>query len=319
MLRTEASLSDRDRDHQHQHHRHDGGHGHRHDRSASRRGLAIALGLTASYMIAEVVGGLWSGSLALLADAGHMLSDAGALGLSLFAMWLASRPASARQTYGFHRSEVLAALVNGGALLAVAILVIVEALERVREPPAVMGLGVLVVASGGLLVNVLALLALRRGKDESLNVRGAWLHVASDALGSVGAMLSGALVWQLGWRWADPVASLLIALLVAHAAWSILRDTLDVLMEHAPKSVDVDVLQRRMCETTLVDDVHDLHVWTITSGLVCLSAHVVTSAGGDERERVLTQLTELAKGQFGIDHITLQLERPTFESCVKCR
>lgn len=301
------------------------GHGHHHhhhehaDAGAGRRGLLIALGLTASYMIAEVIGGLWSGSLALLADAGHMLSDTAALALSIFAMWLARRPPSAKRTYGFHRSEVLAALVNGATLLVIAVLIMVEAYERLSAPPNVQGLGMLIVASGGLAMNVVALVVLRHGKDHSLNVRGAWLHVASDALGSVGAMISGVLVWKLGWRWADPVASVVISLLVAHSAWALVRDTLHVLMEHAPENVDVDALQQMMREDVLVDDVHDLHVWTITSGLVCLSAHVVTNAVGDDREHTLTRLTELAKGEYGIDHITIQLERPAFDNCVRCR
>jgi cobalt-zinc-cadmium efflux system protein len=301
------------------------GHHHHHHHAepsadgSGARGLFIALGLTASYMLAEVIGGLWSGSLALLADAGHMLSDSAALALSLFAMWLARRPAEANRTYGFHRTEVLAALINSATLLIIAVLIVVEAYGRLHEPPDVQGLGMLLIASGGLAMNILALFALRKGKDASINLRGAWLHVASDALGSVGAMASGVAVWQFGWRWADPVASIIIAVLVAHSAWALLREALGVLMEHAPESVDVDDLQRLMVADVNVDDVHDLHVWTITSGLVCLSAHVVTETVGEDREDTLTRLTELAKREFGIDHITIQLERPAFESCAKCR
>lgn len=279
----------------------------------------IALALTVSYMVAEVIGGLWSGSLALLADAGHMFSDSGALLLSIFAMWLAGRPSGANRTYGFHRSEVLAALVNGAALIVIAILVVIEAVERVGAPPEVRGLGMLAVASGGLVINVVSLLVLHRDKDHSLNVRGAWLHVMSDALGSIGAMASGLAVWRLGWGWADPVASIIIAVLITYSAWRLLRETVSVLMEHAPENVDVADLQRQMTEETHVADVHDLHVWTITSGLVCLSAHVVTSAEGEEREHTLNRLTDLAKREFGIDHITIQLERPAFGGCASCK
>lgn len=299
--------------HHHHHHEHHGKH------AAGKRGLFIALGLTVSYMLAEVIGGLWSGSLALLADAGHMLSDSAALALSLAAMWLAARPANAKRTYGFHRSEVLAALINAVTLLVIAVLIVIEAYARISAPPEVQGLGMFLIASGGLVMNLIALFVLRDGKDDSLNVRGAWLHVATDALGSIGAMASGLAVWKLGWRWADPVASVIIALLVAYSAWALLRETLAVLMENAPENVDVDDLQRSMRADAHVNDVHDLHVWTITSGLVCLSAHVVTDTVGEDRDHTLVRLTELVQRDFGIDHITIQLETPTFESCVKCR
>jgi cobalt-zinc-cadmium efflux system protein len=149
-------------------------------------------------------------------------------------------------------------------------------------------------------------------------MRGAWLHVASDALGSIGAMASGVAVWKLGWRWADPAVSVFIAALICYSAWSLLRDTLNVLMEHAPDNVDVEDLQRVLGRANGVDEIHDLHVWTITSGLVCLSAHVVTSADGEDREATLSQLTQIAKAEFGIDHITIQLEHPTFASCARC-
>jgi cobalt-zinc-cadmium efflux system protein len=307
--------------HGHHHHHH---HDHAHDEGGSsgpaqRRRMMIALGLTSLYMVAEVIGGLVSDSLALLADAGHMLSDAAALALSLFAMWMASRPASKHRTYGYHRSEVLAALVNGAALLAIAAMVVKEAYERLGHAAEVRPVPMLLVATGGLAMNLVVLASLRHGKDSSLNMRAAFLHVASDALGSVGAIAAGLAIWLRGWYWADPVASVIIALLVTHSAWSLLRETVGVLMEHAPTSVDVDELQRTLTADEEVHEVHDLHVWTITSGLVCLSAHVVVARDASDQERTLARLTHLAKERYGIDHITIQLERPAFRGCASCR
>ncbi len=282
--------------------------------------MGIALALTLSYMAAEVAGGVASGSLALLADAGHMLSDAGALGLALFAMWIARRPPSAHRTFGFLRTEILAALANGAALLAISILICVSALERLFHPTHVEGPLLLAVAAGGLAMNLVALAILNRGRRESLNVHGAWLHVVSDALGSLGAMLSGALVWAFGFSWADPIASVLIALLVVRSAWGLLQEALAVLMEHAPKHVDVDEVRLAMAAFPAVAGVHDLHVWTITSGLVCLSAHVVTGSTGDEQQGVLAGLTGLLRERFRIEHVTLQLEHAGYPAagCAGC-
>ena len=203
---------------------HDHSHaGHGHAAGATRRRLAIALALVLSYMIAEVVGGLLTGSLALLADAGHMLSDAAALALAMFASWVASRPSGDRWTYGRARAEILAALAQGVALVVVAVLIVGEALERFAAPTPVVGLAMLGIATGGLLVNLICLRVLDAGRHDSLNVRGAWLHVMSDALGSVGAMSAGALIWAFGWTWADPVASIVICALVLYSAWHLLR------------------------------------------------------------------------------------------------
>ena len=281
--------------------------------------MAIILVLTASYMVAEVVGGLMSGSLALLADAGHMLSDAAAIGLALFAMWMADRPATAQRTYGYQRTEILAALVNGSALLAIAGYIIFEAIERFRHPPVVQAKLMMAVAAGGLLMNIVALLVLSRDRHQSLNTRGAWLHVISDALGSVGAIASGALIWAFGWAWADPLASVIIAVLVVHSAWALLKETVAVLMETAPAHIDVDELRQALIADDEVEAVHDLHVWTITSGLVCLSAHVVTHASGDDAQRVLARLTGLANDDFHIGHVTIQLEHESYEhACHPC-
>ena len=209
-------------------------------RSRSRRRLAVVLGLVVAYMVAEVVGGLLTNSLALLADAGHMLSDAASLALALFAMWIAQRPPTPQHTYGYYRTEILAALANGATLVAVAIYIFIEAYGRIGEPPDVQGGLMMSIATGGLVVNLAGLWILNAGKGESLNVRGAWLHVLTDALGSVGAVTAGGLIWAFGWYWADPVASVIIGLLVLYSSWSLLKETVAVLMEGAPGHVDVD-------------------------------------------------------------------------------
>lgn len=303
-------------DHAHSHDpRHDHGAGGL-DRTRQRQRLALTLCLSASYLVAEVVGGLWTGSLALLADAGHMLSDVGALGLSLFALWLASRPAPAARTYGYHRIEILAALANGVALGVVAIFIALEAIKRASHPPAILGLPMLAIATGGLLVNLAGLLILHAERNGSLNLRGAWLHVASDALGSVGAMAAGACIWLFGWRLADPIASALIALLILHSAFTLLRETVDVLLEAAPPHLDVAEIEGAMQETPGVASVHDLHVWTITSGLVSLSCHIACqeSAAG---HAVLSELQGVLRQRFSIHHATIQIEPEDFEESVR--
>jgi cobalt-zinc-cadmium efflux system protein len=281
-------------------------------RAGDRQRLTLTLALVAAYLVAEVVGGLWTGSLALLADAGHMFSDAGALALSLFAIWLAQRPTSVERTFGYHRVEILAALANAVALVAVALLILSEAFKRISSPRDVLGAPMLAVAVGGLVVNLAGLWILQRGKDANLNVRGAWLHVVSDTLGSVGVIIAAFLVWALGWREADPIASIAIALLVIYASWQLLRETVGVLMEAAPGHIDVEEVRRALLETVGVVSIHDLHVWTITSGFVSLSCHVESSRRVPDRE-LLTTLQSVLRERFGIDHATIQIEPPGFE------
>jgi cobalt-zinc-cadmium efflux system protein len=269
-------------------------------------------------MGAEVVGGLLTHSLALLADAGHMLSDAAALALSLFALWIVdSRPPGSLRTYGYYRAEILAALVNGAALVAIAILIAVEAVVRLRQPAVVNAAGMTAVAAGGLLVNLVALALLHGSRRDSLNLRGAWLHVASDALGSVQAIAAGVLIWAFGWQWADPLASLLIAVLVVWSAWGLLKEALAVLMEAAPGHIDVDSVRGAILDVGCVAGVHDLHVWSIASGFDCLSAHVV-AAGEKERDALLDELRRMLHDRFGIEHITIQLEAVGFPDHHQC-
>lgn len=263
-------------------------------------------------MVAEVLGGYFTNSLALLADAGHMASDAAALGLALFAMWLADRPATAQRSYGFYRAEILAALANGATLIAISVFILYEAWERFHSPPDVQGAAMMAIATGGLFVNLLSMWLLSSGRDGSLNERGAWLHVMTDALGSVGAMASGGLIWAFGWRWADPLASALIGVLVVFSSWHLLRETVGVLMESAPAGIDVDVLRERLLKVPGVLDVHDLHVWSITSGQESMSAHVRVAEGRGGND-MLNALQRCTHDCCGIAHATFQIETPGFE------
>jgi cobalt-zinc-cadmium efflux system protein len=272
-----------------------------------RKRLTLALVLAAVYMVAEVVGGLLANSLALLADAGHMLTDVAALGLSLFAIWAAQRPATPKRTYGYRRMEILAALVNGATLVAIAVLIFAEAYRRWSNPPSVKGGLMLAVACGGLAVNLAALWILRGGREESLNVRGAWLHVVTDTLGSAQAIAAGVLISGFGWYWADPLASFLIGLLVIISSWSLLRESVEVLMEGVPQHLQLDAVAEVMACVPGVKAVHDLHVWTITSGFVALSAHVVVAP--ECPEDVLWRVRAAIHDRCGIEHSTIQVER----------
>jgi cobalt-zinc-cadmium efflux system protein len=296
--------------HDHSHGGHHGHAGHSHGPSpgeANLRRFLIVLVLTAVFMVVEAVGGWYSGSLALLADAGHMLSDVGALGLSLFAIWIARKPPNSRQTYGFHRTEILAALINGATLIAISIYIFVEAWHRFHEPVTVKAPLMMAVAAIGLCVNVGALFILQGGKSDNLNVRGAWLHTLTDALGSVQAIVAGGLIWAFGWRLADPIVSALIGLLVLWSSWSLVKETVSVLMEAAPGHIDVDEVRQVLLGVAEVRGVHDLHVWTITSGRESLSAHVVT--GEDQSPRsLLTEIKRALHDRFGIHHVTIQVE-----------
>ena len=297
-------------------HSHSHGHAHAHSHSHTGGGsstrLAWTLGLILAYMVAEAVGGWLSGSLALLADAGHMLSDAAALGLSMFAMSMARRPRTAKQTYGYYRAEILAALANGATLVAISILVMVEAVHRFGSPGAVNAGGMVWIAAGGLLVNLAALAILHGGRDENLNMRGVWLHVLTDALGTVQAIVAGALIWAFGWQWADPVASVLISILVIWSAWSLLKEATGVLMESAPAHIDVNEVHDMLAQVSGVLEVHDLHVWTITSGMESLSAHEVVEDRRFDCD-ILGEIRVTLHERFGIDHITVQMETQAFQ------
>lgn len=284
---------------------------HDHAREATQPRLALVLVLSFSYMIAEALGGWITGSLALLADAGHMLSDVAALGLALFAGWVAARRSGLRWTYGRARAEILAALAQGVGLVVVAVIIILEARERIGQPQEIAGLGVMVIAAGGLGINLVSLWILHGGRRENLNLRGAWLHVMSDALGSIGAITSGALIFFFGWGWADPVASIVISGLVLASAWMLLRDALDILMEAAPRGIDPDQVLSCLCALGEVENVHDLHVWSLGSGQVALSCHIVVGREGSNTS-LLFRIYELLDERFGIGHATVQFEPRDF-------
>jgi cobalt-zinc-cadmium efflux system protein len=278
-----------------------------HGRKGGSRALAIVLTLTASFTVVEVAGGLFTGSLALLADAGHMLSDNLALGLALFAAWLAGRPATPERSFGYRRAEILAALANGVALVAISIWVFVEAISRLREPTEILGVPMLAIAALGLVVNAAGALILSRSGGESLNVEGAMRHVIADALGSVGAMAAAGVIILTGWHYADPLISAAIGLLILASSWTLLRDSTNVLLEATPRGLDAEEVGRKMAAAEGVTEVHDLHIWTITSGFPALSAHVLVGHHEDCHAR-RHDLEELLAHEFGISHTTLQVD-----------
>jgi cation diffusion facilitator family transporter len=291
------------------------GHGHSHAPitagGAHRRRLVVVLGLTLAVLVAEIVGAVLSGSLALLADAGHMATDAAGLALALAAVGLAQRPARGRRTFGWQRVEILAAVANGMLLLAVAAYVLIEAIRRIGEPPEIGAGLMLVVASVGLVVNLVSLSVLHVGRDASLNMRGAYLEVLADALGSVAVIVAAVVIATTGWTPADIVASAVIGCLVVPRAWHLLREAFDVLLEAAPRGVDLRDVRAHILGVDGVLDVHDLHAWTITSGLPVLSAHVVVTdeaLAAGHGGRVLDALCSCLGEHFDLEHCTFQLE-----------
>jgi cobalt-zinc-cadmium efflux system protein len=267
----------------------------------------IALGINAGMLVAEAVGGVLTGSLAVLADAGHLLSDVGAIALALFAAALAARPAGGRMTFGYQRSEILAALTNGLLLVVVALVVGIAAIGRLGDPPQIDGLGVLGLGLLGLLGNVAATVVLARGEREDVNLEGVLRHSAADALGSLGVVIAGAFVLLGGSDVVDPIVSLLIAALILVSSWRLIQEPMGVLMEAAPAGVDVDAAGAAICAEEGVRSVHDLHIWTVTSGFGALAAHVVVSSDCDPG-LVRRRLELLLHERFGIDHTTLQME-----------
>ncbi len=267
----------------------------------------IALGINAAMLVAEAVGGLLTGSLAVLADAGHLLSDVGSIGLALFAATLALRPAAGRMTFGYQRSEILAALTNGLLLVLVAIAIAFAAIGRLGDPPSIDGLGVLGLGLLGLFGNIAATFVLARGEREDVNLEGVLRHSAADALGSIGVVLAGAFVLAGGSSIIDPIVSLVIAALIVASSWRLIAEPVGVLMEAAPSGVDVDAAGAAICEEEGVRSVHDLHIWTVTSGFGALAAHVVV-AGECDRDLVRRRIELLLHERFDIDHTTLQME-----------
>jgi cobalt-zinc-cadmium efflux system protein len=274
--------------------------------------LKLALALTFVYMFAEAFGGWFSNSLALIADAGHMLTDVAALSLTLAAIWFASRPATAKKTFGYYRLEILAAFVNGIALCLISLWVIYEAFERFNAPPDVKGFELTAVAAGGLVVNIICAYLLHGDHTHDLNMRAAWLHVMGDALGSVLAIAAGVLIILFGWTWTDALGSFLISLIIIYGAWNLIKESVNVLLEGTPAHINLAAVEEAIKETKGVTEVHDLHVWTITSGLEALSAHVRFDQTIAQNE-LLKSLRLRLHNDFGIEHLTIQMETPDLE------
>lgn len=312
-------------EHGHNHHHHHGhshghghghGHGHAHDhhnmRSGNKQGLMIALIITGGIAVLEFVGGLVTNSLALLSDSGHMLSDASSLILSLLAMWFAGRAATPSKTFGFYRTEILAALVNGATLFIIAAFIIWEAIERFQQPEAVASGTMIWIAVIGLLANLASAWALmRKGNvEDNINMRSAYLHVLGDALGSVGAIVAGILMMLTGWFVFDPIISVFVALLILKGAWGVITQSVHVLMEGAPYGIDQEKVRQELEALPGVIEAHDLHIWSITSGMDSLSCHIVIEEEVDS-QHILQQALNLLEEKYGITHATVQIETPS--------
>ncbi|MDN4067393.1 cation diffusion facilitator family transporter [Paenibacillus vini] len=309
-------------DHNHGHHNHSHGHSHSHAhghhhgdhhsaRSGNKKGILIALLITASIAVLEFFGGLITNSLALLSDSGHMLSDASSLVLSLIAIWFAARPASSRRSFGYYRTEILAALLNGITLFIIAGFIIREAYGRFFDPPTVSTGPMMLIAFIGLAANLASAWALLKKGDVkgNINYRSAYLHVLGDALGSVGAILGGIVMWAFGWYIFDPIISVLVALLILKGAWGVIAQSLHVLMEGVPASIDQNKVKEDLERIMGVQEVHDLHIWSITSGMDSLSCHLVIGEQEDQ-QRILQEALSMLEEQYRITHATVQIETP---------
>lgn len=299
-----------------------GPHGHSHAhaldarRADSRRRMGWALSINLVLLVAEAIGGILTGSLALLADAGHVLSDAGSIVLALIAARLATLPAAGRRTFGYQRSEVLAALVNGLLLVAVSVAVAVAAIGRFGDPPEIDGWGVLALGVFGLAGNLAATIVLARGQREDINLEGVLRHSVADALGSIGVIVAGAVVLLGGSPIVDPIVGLLIAVLILASSWRLIKEPFDVLMEAAPAGVDPDRIGAAICEEEGVRSVHDLHVWTVTAGFGAIAAHVVVAQGAD-RDLIRRRLELTLRESYGIEHTTLQMEEEASQELLR--
>lgn len=276
----------------------------------NRRALSIVFVLTFAYLLAEVAGGILTGSLALLADAGHMLGDVAGVGLSLFAVWLSAKPPSSEKSFGYYRAEILAAAANAVLLLFVSGFIFYEAYHRLVEPQEVITLPMLIIAGIGLLVNVAGMLLLHGGSKESLNIRGAFLEVTSDALASVGVIISGVVMMTTGWYYADPIAGLLIAFFILPRTWHLMSQAVNILMEGTPEHVDLEEVRKEMTGVEGVRLVHDLHVWTITSGVYAMSGHIVLEQdmAVKDSQAILQRINQNLRKRFHIEHTTIQIE-----------
>ena len=304
----------------HHHHGHHHGHDHAHGHSANKKALFLSFLLITTFMVVEVIGGVLTNSLALLADAGHMLSDAVALGLSFFALKLGERKASHAKTFGYKRFEIIAAALNGLTLILISLYIFYEAVHRFTNPPEVQSTGMLAISIIGLLVNIVAAwILMSGGKGENLNVRSAFLHVLGDMLGSVGAIVAALLMIFFGWGMADPIASVIVAILIIISGWRVLKDSFHILMEGAPEQIHLEDVKDSLGKIAHVKEVHDLHIWSITSGMPMLSCHISISEK-TAHDTVLREAQVILHDHFGIEHSTIQVESneegcPNHQSC----
>jgi cobalt-zinc-cadmium efflux system protein len=285
-------------------------HVHAHAQSDQRR-LLIVLGVTSAYFATELVGGYLTGSLALLSDAVHMLTDIAALCLGMLTLWISTRPASSAKTYGYLRAEILGALLNGLFLWVLVVFIWIEAFGRLRNPRPVSGLAVMTIAIVGICVNTFSAWMTSTdapgGPRRGMAMRAVFVHVISDLVGSVGVLASGALTYFTGWMQADPAVSILIGVLVLYGSWGLVREGVDILMESVPRHIDLDEMRTDLLAVSGTEEVHDLHVWCLTTRQIALSAHAVVAADAD-RDRVLAEMCHLLQSKFDIHHLTLQLE-----------
>ena len=295
----------------------DAAHVHQHRFEGSRRRLQLAFWTQLAFFAVELGGGILTNSLALLADAGHMLSDVGALGLSLLALRWAAKAATPQKTYGYHRLEILVALINGLVLWAMAGYIFFEAVQRLFQPPAISGSPLIIIASLGLLVNLFGMYVLLPSREHNLNLRSAFLHLLADSFGSVAAIAAGLAVWWRGWYWFDPLAGIVVGVMIVISSWQLVWEAADILLESTPRHIAADEVQQSLESHPQVKEVHDLHIWTIASGIYALSVHV-TIDNQSNRDCLTWELEELLRQRFGLEHNTIQLEGPDFHDPQAC-
>lgn len=304
---------------EHAHHSHDHGHDHSHGAGANKKALLISFIFIAAFMAVEFAGGLISGSLALLSDAGHMLSDAFSLGLSLSAVIIGQKAATKTKTYGYKRFEVLAAFFNALTIFLIAVFIIKEAVVRIQNPGQILSGYMFIIAVIGLAVNIMVMFILSRGNsNDNINVKSALLHVLGDMLGSVGVIIAAGLIHFFGWYIADPIISVVVALLILHSAWKIFSETINILLEGTPSQINIDELNSKISAIKGVVEVHDIHVWAISSGFLVLTSHIVAAKEAD-RDEILSQARRIILELSGIKHVTIQIEaqgqHPCEDSC----
>jgi cobalt-zinc-cadmium efflux system protein len=307
-------------------HSHEDGHDHDHDHrhgSESRAPSAIlrAIWITLVFMLIEALGGYFANSLALISDAAHMLTDVGAMLLSLFAIWVSRRPSNSKMTFGYHRAEILGALASGLAIWLIAGILVYESILRLHSPPDVNGPIVIVVASIGLVANLLSMRMLHGAKHENMNVKAAYLHMVSDALGSIGAIVAGVTLAVTHWRPIDPIVTIFFSALMLFGSWNLVKEAVEVLMESTPEGIDLESVREALQALATVKEAHDLHIWTVSSGRLALSVHLIVESAAPDRKSVLMAATELLEEKYNIVHTTIQIEdQGSFQSerCYDC-